>query len=33
MSYFSKVSSKGWIVIPKDIRDKYNIVPGKPRGK
>ncbi len=28
MSYFSKVSSKGWIVIPKDLRDKYNIVPG-----
>jgi AbrB family looped-hinge helix DNA binding protein len=23
-----KVSSKGWVVIPKELRDKYNIRPG-----
>ncbi len=29
MSYIAKVSSKGWIVIPKELRVKYNITPGE----
>ncbi len=28
MPYVAKVSSKGWIVIPKELRVKYDISPG-----
>lgn len=28
MSYIAKVSSKGWVVIPKPLRDRYRILPG-----
>ncbi len=29
MSHVAKVSSKGWIVIPKELREKYNISVGQ----
>ncbi len=28
MPYIARVSLKGWIVMPKGLREKYNIVPG-----
>ena len=28
MSYIAKVSSKGWVVIPKPLRDQYRILSG-----
>ncbi|WP_406677200.1 AbrB/MazE/SpoVT family DNA-binding domain-containing protein [Neomoorella carbonis] len=28
MSYIARVSSKGWVVIPKALRQRYNISPG-----
>lgn len=28
MSYKAVVSSKGWVVIPRELRERYNIVPG-----
>ncbi len=29
MPHVAKVSSKGWIVIPKELREKFNITPGQ----
>jgi AbrB family looped-hinge helix DNA binding protein len=28
MPHFAPVSSKGWVVIPKELRERYNIRPG-----